>query len=258
MTMLASQDGQIIGSEEATVPVTDEGLIFGDGVFEVVRLYNGRPFALSEHFARMTRSSRNLHLELDLTSFEREIEELLRIAEPRDAILRLIATRGGHRFAILEELKTFPDSFALVTVEYAPPLLLDGIKSLSYGANMLATRIAQERGADEALLVDPEDRVLEAPTSSLFYAIKTGELFTPPLSDHILDSITRRHVIAASGAKERSLMKHELADLSEAFVASSVREVLPVRSIDGRELQAPGSLTEAAAAGLMRRIMSLL
>ena len=87
-----------------------------------------------------------------------------------------------------------PDTVALATVTYAPTRVLDGVKSLSYAANMLATRIAREQGADEALLVTPHGRVLEGPTTSFFYVLD-GALCTPPLEDRILDSITRPRAV---------------------------------------------------------------
>src|SRR5947209_8977209 len=95
-----------------------------------------------------------------------------------------------------------PDRVRLGTVTYAPTRVLDGVKSLSYAANMLAGRLARERGFDEALLVTPHGRVLEAPTSSIFW-VEDGAVLTPPLDDHILASITRRIVIEVTGAREQ-------------------------------------------------------
>src|SRR5205085_4465009 len=122
---------------------------------------------------------------------------------PLECALRMFVTRGGRRVALIETLPERPETLALKTLTYAPTRLMDGIKSLSYAANMLASRLAREDGADDALLVTPHGRVLEAPTSSFFYALGGDELFTPPLDDHILDSITRRHVIAVTDATER-------------------------------------------------------
>ena len=168
--MLASVDGAILPVAEARIPVTDEGLLRGDGVFEVVRIYHGRPFALDDHLERMRLSAANSRLPVDFDVLSAEIEALLAEAAPDDAVLRLVCTRGGRRLAMIEEPKTFPETIALATVVYSPTRVLEGIKTLSYGANMLATRLAQERGADEALLVTPHGRVLEAPTSSLLSA----------------------------------------------------------------------------------------
>ncbi|HLM51871.1 MAG TPA: aminotransferase class IV, partial [Solirubrobacteraceae bacterium] len=191
---LACLDGAVLPAAEARVPATDPGLLRGDGVFEVVRLYDGRPFAFDEHLDRMRRSARNLRLPFDPEEFRPDVAGLLEAAGHPDALLRLVATRGGRRLALIEPLPDHPPSVRLAAVTYAPPRLLDGIKSLSYAANMLATRLAQERGCDEALLVTPHGRVLEGPTSTLFY-VSGGELLTPPLDDHVLDSITRRLIL---------------------------------------------------------------
>jgi branched-chain amino acid aminotransferase len=166
----------------------------------------------------------------------------------------MLFTRGGHRIVLLEELKQRPETLALALITYAPSRIMDGVKSLSYASNMLATRLAQERGCDEALLVTPHGRVLEAPTCSFFYALGGEQLFTPPLEDHILDSITRRHVVAVSGAQERVTTSDDLAEVSEAFLASTLREVHPVARIEERELTAPGPLSRAAAAAVAERI----
>lgn len=250
---LASLDGSIAPVGQTTIPVDDEGLLRGDGVFEVVRLYAGRPFALDEHLERMGRSAAGAHLPVDLEALRREALALLEAAAPGDAALRLVCTRGGRRLAMIEELKRFPDSIALAAVTYSPTRVLDGIKSLSYGANMLCTRLAQECGADDALLVTPHGRVLEAPTSSLFY-VRDGRLLTPPLSDHILDSVTRRRVVAVADVEERPTTLDDLGAAEEAFLASTIKEVLPVHAIDDLELTAPGPVTQGVAEAVARRI----
>jgi branched-chain amino acid aminotransferase len=233
-------------SAQARIPVTDEGLLRGDGAFEVVRLYAGRPFALGEHLDRLERSAANLLLALDRAAVEADVRALLAAGQPADGLLRVLVTRGGHRIALLEPLPALPESIALGRVSYAPTLVLDGVKSLSYAANMLASRRARERGFDEALLVNPDGRVLECPTASFFW-VRARELLTPPLEDHVLESITRRLIMAVTGARERPTTLEELASAEEAFIASSVREVLPVHRIEGLELAAPGPVTAATA-----------
>jgi branched-chain amino acid aminotransferase len=256
--LLACVDGVVTDPAQALIPVTDEGLLRGDGVFEVVRVYDGRPFAMDEHLRRMASSAANLRLEIDLGALQADVDAVLSQHGPVDAALRMLFTRGGHRVVLLEELKDLPATLALALVTYAPTRIMDGIKSLSYGANMLASRLAKERGCDEALLVTPHGRVLEAPTTAFFYALDDGRLYTPPLDDHILDSITRRHVIAVTGARERVTTTDDLAQVTEAFLASTLREVHPVHRIEERELPAPGPLSRAAAAGVAERIRAAL
>jgi len=256
--MLTSMDGAIMDSADATISVLDDGLLRGDGVFEVIRVYGGRPFALDEHVERMARSAASLRLAFDEGALRADVEALLREGGAEDAALRLVMTRGGRRIALLEPPKSFPDTIALATITYAPTRILDGVKSLSYGANMLATRLAKEAGAEEALLVTPHGRVLEGPTTSFFYVLG-GELCTPPLSDRILDSISRRVLMAVTDARERVTPVDDLATISEAFLASSLREVMPVRSIDGRSIPAaPGPVAIEAAARVREHIEAAL
>jgi branched-chain amino acid aminotransferase len=122
---------------------------------------------------------------------------------------------------------------------------------------MLASRLARERGFDEALLVTPHGRVLEAPTSSIFW-VAGDELLTPPLDDHILASITRAHVIELTGASERVCTLDDLAAADEAFLASTTREVQSVAAVDETVFETAGPRTLAAAEALRARIESLL
>jgi branched-chain amino acid aminotransferase len=256
--LLACVDGVVTDPAQALIPVTDEGLLRGDGVFEVVRVYDGRAFAMDEHLRRMASSAANLRLEIDLGALQADVEAVLSQYGPADAALRMLFTRGGHRVVLLEELKQLPETLALALITYAPTRIMDGIKSLSYGPNMLASRLAKERGCDEALLVTPHGRVLEAPTTAFFYALDDGRLYTPPLEDHILDSITRRHVIAVTDAQERVTTTDDLPQVTEAFLASTLREVHPIHRIEDRELPAPGPLSQHAAAGVAERIRASL
>jgi branched-chain amino acid aminotransferase len=267
---LACLDGAVLPAADAVVPATDEGLLRGDGVFEVLRLYGGRSFALEQHLERLARSAGNLRLPIDLAAVRADAARLLDIAagEPDPGTLRIVLTRGGRRLLLTESLPERAPAIRLATVAYAPVRLLDGIKSLSYAANMLATRLAQERGADEALLVTPHGRVLEAPTSSIFW-VAGGFVLTPPLSDHILASITRGLTVELAGAQERSCTVEQLLTAEEAFLVSTTRELQPVASVDGRAIGradavgpgagfAGGPVARDLAARLHARILSEL
>ena len=246
--MLGILDGTVMPAGEVHIPATDEGLLRGDGVFEVVRLYDGRPFALDDHLARMGRSAANLRLPFDADAVRGDVEALLEAGRPGDGVLRVLVTRGGRRIGFIEPMPVLPDTMALKTITYAPTRILDGVKSLSYGANMLASRLAREDGADEALLVTPHGRVLEGPTSSFFCSFDGRTLVTTPLDDHVLDSITRRRLLGVCEVTERPIAADELAGVQEAFLASTVREVLPVHSIDARAMPTvDGALTREAA-----------
>ena len=251
-------DGVLMDASQAQIPVTDDGLLRGDGVFEVIHLYGGRPFALDEHLARMARSAENLHLPLDVAAVRDDVAAILATAGDADASLRLLVTRGGRRIGLVEPLKELPQTLALATITYSPTRVLDGTKSLSYAGNMLATRLAKEQGADEALLVTPHGRVLEGPTTSFFYVLD-GDLCTPPLSDRILDSITRAALFAVTDVRERITTRDDLPAISEAFLASSLREVQPVRSIDEIVIdEPPGPVSVKAAARMREHIQAAL
>jgi len=251
---LASVDGVLSPREEARIPISDEGLLRGDGAFEVIRLYAGRPYAYEDHLDRLARSAEGIRLQVDVDRVREEGAALLAAAGPVEAMLRIVLTRGGRRILTVETLPPRAASLSLATVTYAPGRVLDGLKTLSYGANMLAGRLARERGADEALLVTPHGRVLEAPTSSLF-VVRDGVLTTPPLSDHILASITRDRIIAACGAQEAVCTREDLGGAQELFLASTVREVLPVSAVDGTPVAlVPGPVTTAAAERFARLV----
>ena len=244
---LASVDGKISPSADATVPMVDDGLYRGDGAFEVIRLYEGRPFALVDHLDRLERSGAAIQLEFDRVALEREIDALLAAAGAPDGQLRLIVTRGGRRIAAVEPIPPHAEAVGIATVTYSPSVILNGVKSLSYAANMQATRIAQGAGADEAVLVRPDGTVLEPPTSSIFWVSPQGGLRTPALEAGVLESITRDRLVKALHVEAGSWPVDDLRAAGEAFLASTTREIQPVSAIDGVELDAaPGPRTTEA------------
>ncbi len=256
MEDLGCLDGRIAPADELLIPATDEGLLRGDGVFEVIRVYDGRPFAVVDHLDRLERSAGNLRMPaVPRTELESEIPRLLEARGGRafDGGLRIVLTRGGRRLLLTEPVPGKPSTIRLATVTYAPTRILDNVKSLSYAANMLATRLAQERGFDEALLVTPHGRVLEAPTSSLFWVTHHGTLCTPPLSEHILASITRDRVMKVVDVEERACTLEDLRDATEAFLTSTNREAQGISAIDEIQLST-GTRTGEVSAALNARI----
>jgi branched-chain amino acid aminotransferase len=251
---LASIDGAISPVDEALIPVSDEGLLRGDGGFEVLRVYGGRPFALDDHFARLGRTCAGLRLESDLDALRAEALALVERAREPESLLRLVVTRGGRRIAIAEPLPPRPATARVATVTYAPTRVLDGLKTLSYAANMLAGRLAREQGADEALFVTPHGRVLEGPTWTFFW-VRDERLQTPPLEDRILQSITRARLMEELEVAEAPCTLDDVSAADEAFIASSVREVLPIAAVDEISLpRAPGPVTTAAYQALRQRV----
>jgi branched-chain amino acid aminotransferase len=255
---LASVDGRITSTVEATIALPDDGLYRGDGAFEVIRLYRGRPFALGEHLDRLERSAAAIELPVERATLERELDALLAEFGEADAQLRIILTRAGRRLLLTETLPERAPSIRLASVTYSPSVILTGVKSISYAANMQATRIAQARGADEALLVRPDGIVLEAPTATVFWVSSDGALRTPAISAGILESITRAQVVRALEVEEGEFRLEDLVAAREAFLASTVREVQAVATIDGRELPAPGERTDEAAEALRQALAEAL
>jgi branched-chain amino acid aminotransferase len=255
---LASVNGHVTSASDATIPVVDSGVTHADGAFEVIRVYRGHPFELSGHLDRLALSVRNLRLgfQIDTEALAVEAKALLaeRGAGSFEGCLRVVITAGGNRLLMTEPVPAWPDRAHLVSVTYSPTWILDGVKSLSYAPNMLAGRIAKEQGGNEALLVTPHGIVLEAPTSSIFYVLDDGVLSTPPLDEHILPSITRDLLVRSMNVRERRVTRDEILEASEAFLASTTREVQPVAAIDGIELGEPGSCTRDAMRALRSAI----
>lgn len=258
-TELASVDGTISRAAEATVPLCDDGLYRGDGAFEVIRVYEGRPFALADHLDRLERSAAAIELQFDRAALEGEIASLLAKAGRIDGQLRLIVTRAGRRIAATEPPPPHAETLRVATVTYCPSVILNGVKSLSYAANMQATRLAQARGAEEAVLVQPDGIVLEPPTAAVFWVSPEGGLRTPALDLGVLESITRDRLVKALHVEEGAWPVDDLRAAHEAFLASTTREIQAVAAIDDRELpETPGPRTreaeEAFAATLGREL----
>ncbi len=247
--LLTSVDGRITPSAEAVLPLPDDGFFRGDGVFEVLRCYRGIPFAMDEHLERIEASAAAIELGLDRGAIETDAARLIERAGAAECLLRIVATRAGRRVLAIEPLPEHPPSVSLAVVTYSTTVILDGVKSLSYAANMQATRIAKESGADEALLVTSEGVVLEPPTSTLFWVSASGPLRTTDTGAGVLDSITRRRVLEGC---EVEVGRFDIADVlgsSEAFLASTTREVQPVHAVDGHPLDTePAPRTREAAA----------
>ena len=246
---LASVDGRITETPDALIPAADDGLLRGDGVFEVIRLYKGRPFALEEHLDRLERSAAAIDLPIRRPAFEEDISSLLAEFGEHEAQLRLVGTRGGRRLAFTENLPPYAEreSITVATITYSPTEILNGVKSLSYAANMHATRLATARGADEAILVRPDGVVLEAPTSTLFW-VSDGRLRTPGIDVGILASITRDRLLRELDVEEGSFSLGDLVGASEAFLASTVREIQAISAVDETGLpECPGRRTQEAA-----------
>jgi 4-amino-4-deoxychorismate lyase len=212
----------------------DEALLRGSAAFETLRVYAGRPFLLDRHLERFEQSA--AALELPAPDGAAELAALVATAAPPDHVLRLfrssealVATAAALP-AGLEELRT--RGLALRTFEREPPILLAGVKSTSYAAAFAARRAAEAEGADDVLFVS-HDRVLECSTANIWWW-KDGTLHTPATGPGVLPGVTRSLLLELEAVVASSAALEELRTADEAFTSSSIREVMPVVSIDGR------------------------
>jgi len=259
-------DGSIVAGSEARVPVTDHGFLYGDGVFEGIRVYARRVFRLEQHLARLAVSARAVGLEIPggLDHAREVILATVRAFGSDDAYVRFIVSRGEGALGvdpttcgeprivcIVDHIRLYPEELLargldLVTSSWRrpPPDVLDPrVKSLNYLNNALAKLEARRRGADEALLLNAAGHVAEASVANVF-AVCRGVLATPPPTDGALEGITRRAVLELAEADglataERSLGRFDLLGADEVFLTGTGARIVPVRSLDG-ELIAKG------------------
>jgi branched-chain amino acid aminotransferase len=256
---LAVSGRGLVDPDEPVVHVDDEAFMRGRGAFETLRIYRGQPFRLDDHLDRLAVSCGRLGF---APPSRESIDELVAavVDSAPDAMLRVYATPGRgdgpQALAVVSDLPADLDELrrrgiGLISVEFRPADLIGGVKSTSYALNMMAVDAAKERGADDALFVGEGRVVLEATTSNIWW--RAGEtLSTPSLELGILAGVTRdvmRELAPALGydVREEVFGVDELAAANEAFTSSSVREVMPVVSLDGQAI-GEGRPGEAAAA----------
>ena len=266
-------NGQLVPPERAQVSVFDRGFLYGDSVFESLRSYRGALFALDEHLARLKRSAERVAIALpvSLDTLRNEMRHALSVHGSPDSYLRLTLTRGtGRSLGLDPELADEPLRVLLVTALALPPAEIyeHGIPAITYRAErpsdaagvtdakignyllaVLAMRAARALGAREALIEDCHGHILEGAASNVF-AVLSGKLLTPPESAAILPGITRGHVLELARARGiqvelRAIAKSELRSAQEVFVCSSIRELVPIVSIDGQPVGngSPGPTT---------------
>jgi 4-amino-4-deoxychorismate lyase len=256
----------LVAVDEPVLLADDEALLRGRAAFETLRVYDGRPFRLAEHLARMRASAGRLGIAFP-DGFENLAAEALAAAGEPDAVLRLYLTPGregaeapvplalvGSLPADLEERRSRGISLiSLLGVRAEAPWLLGGVKSTSYAVNMAAEAEARGRGADDAVFVRDDGVVLEGPVTNVWWR-RAGTLFTPSLELGILAGVTRAVLVesapeAGFGITEGAFPLADLLDADEVFTSSSVREVMPVVAVDGRPFER-GPAAEALQAAL--------
>jgi len=256
-------NGKFYAEKQAQISVFDHGLLYGDGIFEGIRAYNGRVFKLKEHIERLYCSARAILLTIPMSpaALTRAVIETCRANRIRDGYIRLVVTRGVGTLGldpnrcrrpsiiiIADKIQLYPPSLyergmEIVTVPTTRNLtnaLNPAIKSLNYLNNILAKIEAHNAGCEEAVMLNAEGFVAEGTGDNIFI-VKQSELLTPPLSAGALYGITRRTVIelaeeAGYKVRELNLTRYDLYNADECFLTGTGAEIVPVTRIDGRAI----------------------
>ena len=265
-------NGQLFPKDDAKVSVYDHGLLYGDGVFEGIRVYGGKVFLLEEHIERVYESAKAIRLEIPMSPAElsQATEDTVRANGIHDGYVRLVITRGAGSLGldirrtsnpqviiIADTISLYPkelyeDGLQLVTastIRNHPGALSPRIKSLNYLNNILAKIEAIDAGTLEALMLNHKGEVAECTGDNIFI-VKRDVLMTPPKSAGILEGVTRNTVIelarqAGVTVDETEMTRHDIFVADECFLTGTAAEVIPVVGLDGRTIGngEPGPLT---------------
>lgn len=271
--LLIYLDGKLVPEPEAKISVFDHGLLYGDGVFEGIRFYNGRVFRLEEHTRRLYDSAKALLLNVAMTPAEmiRATVETVRANGLRDGYIRTVITRGPGSmglspykcpkptvFIIAATIQLYPESayrdgLVMATVATRRPrhdILPPQVKSLNYLNNVMAKVEAIQAGAEEGLMLNDQGLVAECTGDNIFI-VRDGAVSTPPLSAGALDGITRRvafEIAAELGIpiRERDLTRHDIFTADECFLTGTAAEVIAAVKLDQRIIGTgkPGVITQ--------------
>jgi branched-chain amino acid aminotransferase len=254
-------DGKFYSEAEAKISVFDHGLLYGDGIFEGIRFYDGRVFRLEEHLERLWDSAHSICLEVPLSMHEmtEALLETIRQNDLRDGYIRLLVTRGVGNLGLnpaqckrpsviiivatiaLYPAEAYQKGLTVVTCATRrtnPGALNPAVKSLNYLNNVMARIEANLAGADEALMLNDGGNVAECTADNVFI-IKRGHIFTPPITAGALRGITRSvvfEIAAELGLKitETDITRHDVFIADECFLTGTAAEIIPVIKADGR------------------------
>ena len=265
-------DGKFVPESEAKVSVFDHGLLYGDGIFEGIRFYNGRVFRLEEHHDRLWDSARSICLDIPISRAEmtEALLETVRRNDLREGYIRQIVTRGVGNLGLNPAQCKQPSVIIIATTialypkevcdrgltvvtcptrRTAAAALNPAVKSLNYLNNVMARIEANLAGADEALMLNEAGNVAECTADNVFI-IKRGQIFTPPIAAGALRGITRSvvfEIAAELGLKitETDITRHDVFVADECFLTGTAAELIPVIKADGRMIGngKPGSIT---------------
>ena len=274
-------DGTLYPKPDAKISVYDHGLLYGDGVFEGIRVYGGKIFEAAGHFERLYQSAKSIRLTIPLGSEDllAAVERTVAANEFVDCYVRLIITRGAGTLGlnptlcptasvviIADTIQLYPEAFydtgiSVITasvIRTHPNALSPRIKSLNYLNNILAKLEAVDAGVPEAVMLNGEGNVAECTADNLFI-VRRGRVETPQTSDGILEGVTRDVILRLCRSEgipaiEKTLQRHDLYVADECFITGTAAEVMPVTKIDGRVIGAgePGPLTRRLHAAFHR------
>ena len=275
--MVVYLNGKVVSKADAKISVYDHGFLYGDGIFEGIRVYSGNIFRLKEHIDRLYESAKSLMLEIPMTHEEVMQATIDTVAASglQDCYIRLVISRGVGDLGIdpancpkptvviiVDTISLYPAELyekgvALVTssVPRIPMKCFDPrIKSLNYLNNIMAKIEARRAGVPEALMLNVEGHVAECTADNVFI-VKDGELRTPDLMQGALGGITRQTVLELAAEKkipiyEGVIGRHDLYNADECFLTGTAAEVVPIISLDGRQIGEgkPGEMTHALLA----------
>lgn len=244
-------NGELVNDRLAVDP-GDRGLLLGDGVFETVAVFSGKPVWLAEHLERMIEAAKTLSIPAERGNIEAAIAETLRATPHRHGILRITLTRGagvrglaadGSTPSLLVTLAPWikgmlfaPATIITSTIRRNETSPASRLKTLSYIDNILAAREAAAARCDDALLLNTQGRVAATTIANVFL-LKDGRLATPPINAGILPGIARRKLLTLTQAEEREIMPAELHEAEALFLTNSLRLIRPVHTLDGRNLR---------------------
>ena len=278
-------DGRYYGRQDARVSVFDHGFLYGDGIFEGIRVYHGKVFKLREHIERLYQSAKALLLKIPMDSeaMERAVLDTVQLNRKKNGYIRLIVTRGEGLLGIepssckkpsviiiVSDIQLYPEEYykkgiAIITSSSRriPPDCLDPrIKSLNYLNNIMAKLEAKQAGCLEAVILNKDGFVAECTGDNIFI-VKKDELLTPAPYHGALDGITRQTVIELAetlGIKtqETSLTRYDLYNADESFMTGTGAEIIPVIAIDGREISGglPGAVTKKLIKSFQKNVMN--
>jgi branched-chain amino acid aminotransferase len=276
-------DGKFFEKENAKISVYDHGLLYGDGVFEGIRVYNGKIFQFESHLRRLFDSARAIRLTPPRSpeQIKSAVEETFRINGFTECYIRLVITRGiGYlglnpnkcpapsMFIIADTIELYPPEIyekgmAIITasvVRTHPNALSPRIKSLNYLNNILAKIEAVDAGVPEALMLNSDGNVAECTADNVF-VVRDGRVRTPCTTDGILEGVTRQVMLElcrkmSIPASEVSLQRHDLYIADECFLTGTGAEVVAVTKIDGRLIGAgvPGPITRKLSEAFHRYV----